>query len=455
MPTMAKPQAYRIPQSGDSLVGGGRLVVYHQSQQRYEIQTSQSLLFLKRQEFELEQHTSSSMLHILLASHIQNERDLVLLLRGVQSVLEQTDPDFCVFLSISGTAPLIPTATDALQAMLCQQQAGTWFILPQESPHTFQHLRQLHELALQINPNAWILFLKQTDLFHPQRVHAFRTVLQHPMTSAIMPFALSAKLLVRQLASTGKGQLRDFIHNSADFHKWQSQPILKREVSLPKMDQLPHEYFDYCIPTSLLGRFLRTTPTSLLSNPHCALRLASMLDDLATLEPLVPFPWLLIHYVCASTSLESTFNRHDWITGSKILDDPSITVDLTDFDRHVSEHNYPSLSPTQIALCRSHLESIIVRYCYWNEPVLEDCEIRVIRQVDMYHGRGLGKLVWKHCSDMVRSRFSVEEQKLNQMWSADDDTMFRLGDDTVVTTQSGMIWRCWLMLFRWIRSWLN
>lgn len=451
---MAKPKVYRIPQSGDSVVGGGRLVVYHQSQQRYEIHFDESRSFLTRQEFEVEQQTSSSTLHILLASHIQNERDLVLLLRGVQSVLEQTDADFCVILSISGSAPLVSTATDALQAMLCQQHTGTWFILPHESPHTFQHLQQLHEVSRNVNANAWILFLKQTDLFHPQRVHAFRTVLKHPMTSPAMPFALSAKLLVGQLSSTGKGQLRDFIHNSSDFHKWQSQPILKREVSLAKA-QLPHEYFDYCIPSSLLARFLRTTPTSLLSNPHCELRLASMLDDMTTLEPLAPYPWLLIHYAGPSISLESTFNRHDLITGSKILDDPSVTVDLNDFDRHVSENKYRSLSPTQIALCRGHFESIIVRYCYWNEPVLEDCEIRVIRQVDMYHGRGLGKLVWKHCSDTVRSCFSVEEQKLNQSWSTDDNNVFRLGGDTIMTTQAEMFLRCWLVLFRWIRSWFN
>jgi hypothetical protein len=454
MPQMAKPQVYRIAQTGDSLVGGGRLVLYHQSQQRYEIQYDGSRSFLMRQEFELEQLTSSSTLHILLASHVQSERDLVLLLRGVQSVQEQTDPDFCVFLSISGSASLVPTATDALKAMLCQQHTGLWFILPQESPHIFQHLQQLHELSVQVNANAWILFLKQTDLFHPQRVDAFRLVLQHPMTSPDMPFALSAKLLVGQLASTGKGQLRDFIHNSSDFHKWQSQPILKREVSLPK-DQLPHEYFDYCIPSSLLGRFLRTTPSSLLSNPYCELRLASMLDDLATLEPLAPYPWLLIHYVCASTSLESTFNRHDLITGSKILDDPSVTVDLTDFDRHISETKFRSLSATQIALCRHHFESIIVRYCYWNEAALEDCEIRVIRQVDMYHGRGLGKLVWKHCSDTVRSCFSVEEQKLNQSWSTDDDNAFGLGDDTMMMTHGGIILRPLLLLFRWISSWLD
>jgi len=482
---------YRVPKSGDAVVGGGRVVLYHQRRQRYEIQYSNSRqsCFLTRLEFELEQSALSSyseqqqqqqhdtVLHLLVASHLQKERDLTLLLRGVQSLLQQTDPNFCVFLSISGSSLLEP-ATDVLQALLSQQQAGEWFLVPAQqqedsnySPDdtntSFQHLKQLHTISRQVNSKAWILFLKQTDLYHPKRVEAFQKVLQDPMTEDRMPFALSKKLLVGELKSTGEGQLRDFIHSNADFSKWKTVPTLNRNVTLSQESDA-NEFFDYCVPSFTLTRFFKVTPFCILTNANCDLRLAAMLDDLADLEPLSQYPWLLIHYSCtrgrATTSIESTFNRHDWLTGVKILDDPTLSMQqiveqLTDFDRHVSSTDYPALSPTQVALCRRHLESIMLRYCYWNEPVLEDFEIRVIRQIDMYHGRGLGKLVWKHCLEKVRSCFSTEEQWLNQTWSSDDEEVFTttttVGTISVQSpTNNNIISQFFLFIFHWIRSWV-
>jgi hypothetical protein len=432
---MAPSSEYRVPQSGDSvriLSNGaeGRLVMYHQRKQSYEIQLASARVYLTRPQFDLlikisdgDTQKTTNRLHILIPSHLERERDLTLLLRGIQSLLSQTDARATAVLGIGGK--LLYSGADALRALLCRKTAIVWYLVEDTtSLHAFAQLPKLHDLSHELNANdAWLLFLKQTDLFHPRRIEAFRQVLDDPMTENV-PFPLGAKLLLDETKlNTSEGQLQDFIYNEHDFDKWKGLPQAKQGggIMLAANSRLrelnAHDYSDFCVPSLLFRRFLSIMPQAMLqNNDHCELRFCSMLDDMADLEPLSHYPWLLVAYSQTEQKrFLPNYSRSDWFSGNTLLDDPSVQkIPMTDFDRRVARHK---ISPIQVALVRIHMDAMLVQYSIWNDLALDDCMIKTIREVDLVHGRGFGKVVWQHCEERVRSYFSSEEVIRNREWS--------------------------------------
>jgi hypothetical protein len=457
-------QHHRVPMSGDpvhvsSMEKTGRVLLYHQRSQRYEILVDESTsLFLTRASFELTQSEvvpgdqDCCAIHILVSSYLHRERCLVLFLRSVHSLLQQVDHHFSAFLYLAG--PMRDKAVDAVYSLLGKLRLPSqWYILNGQDSHvaTMEQLRQVHRVSRDLNPVAWLLFLASDDLFHPQRVRIVRQALIRrnqvsPISPRLsprqLPFFLGAKLVLQTDQLTpSDAKLEDFWAHDHDFDHYTRVRAFRGKIRLACGEP---QYFDYCVPSPLFTTFLNMTP--LTHHAYCTFRWSAMLQDCTDLEPFSSRPWLLVHRSTTSIpSLQSTYNRHDLISGSPMLDDSlSIrAVKTTPFDRQVATSRpYRHLSPAQIALCRRHMENFVVQNVYWNEETLEHGLIQECRQIDLLHGRGLGRILWTHCLESMEACFSEADIHANQAWRLQtrSDRCGRLGPTRKNCAGSLLFW---------------
>jgi hypothetical protein len=234
---------------------------------------------------------------------------------------------------------------------------------------------------------------------------------------------LPCKLLLNENINPDEGRLERLIEHPHDFDKWKNDEDLRGKVTLAtnensrKLDA--DEFFDYAMPTIVLRKFMDLTPVEITSHKFCDLRFLAVVDKLSTgtiqMGQNDATPWLLAHYKITMHSKHRTFDNDGWIDHgggvSHIADQSSLgTSDsFTPCDSDVElASRYRNISPRQVAICRTHAESVAIQHYGWDEVEESKKSELFIDEVNKLYGDGFGEKLWSQCCDKFGSMFTSD-----------------------------------------------
>lgn len=151
------------------------------------------------------------VVHVLVPCHVSDGPRRDRFEKCVNSLSRQSGR--CrVFVSVSGPAAHRQAALGCLRAAAAASDGGQkhqWIFLEHdasEQKSQFQHLKSLLEASLSVNPDAWLMFLDNDDMYHPRRVEFFQEKVavmkkQYPTRKA---FCNGAKLLVNKVVASSR-----------------------------------------------------------------------------------------------------------------------------------------------------------------------------------------------------------------------------------------------------------
>jgi len=360
--------------------------------------------------------------HVLIPCHVDSDRRALLFLRCIQSVNVQVYERFEVFISISGSSEYRKTATEFAEKVEAQSKVK-WHIYDTEKAAVpqMEHLRSLVKRSAEADPDAYLMFLDNDDMFHPMRLVAFQEGLMNLQLPPGTPFALPCKLLLNETMGANEGRLTDLCSPS-DYFLWQKNPSLRRKVQwvpTSRSDEMDAtEYMDFMVPTSVMQKFFRLTPVGITSHKFCDLRLLAILERLNPMEigDIPQYPWLLAHYKTSMGTKWKNFDSHGkgQALGAHSLDQASVgKVEPTAQDVALSKRGR-KLSPGQVALCRGHLESLIIQYIGWDDKTLAEVKRAKTAELSRLHGRGLADDLWKEVVAQMTALFPYLQIFLNR-----------------------------------------
>lgn len=144
------------------------------------------------------------------------------------------------------------------------KQHVNWFVLDDdvEERAQFEHYRHLLEKSILVDPDAWLMFLDNDDMFHPEQVSSFKGFIGSPqmVEYKCQVFKCPGKLL---LNSDEVGL------DCIPFDQIMAGGKTLQELIMPGANDgtvVDNEYFDYGVHTSVLKRFMELTPTGILSH---------------------------------------------------------------------------------------------------------------------------------------------------------------------------------------------
>ncbi len=229
-------------------------------------------------------------LHVLIPSHVSTERRFRTFAHCAESVLKQVEREFVVLISVSGSEEHVEKSVTMLRSIADKSPDLQWFVKndKKEAIPQFEHLRVLSEVSKCINPNAWLLFLDNDDIFHPLRVAVFKAVLKDlPEKDDIsnLPFNISCKLLLDEHVTVEEGDIERLVSGPNDFDEWRKSRSLSRKVKLASSKEASaldaDEFFDYCVPSWVVFRFMDRTPAAITSYKFVDLVLMHFWTELA------------------------------------------------------------------------------------------------------------------------------------------------------------------------------
>jgi len=393
---------------------------------KYEIQlrrtnrTKSSTVMVKLSNIRVEEQKSNAtghddeneMVHVLIPCHVVSERRACLFLRCAQSVSEQQmTSDFRVFVALSGPQKQREAMLNIIMALSSQKQNSRWYVQETglDKRPQMEHLRHLVDLSVSIDPSAQLLFLDNDDMMHPLRLIVFlegRKTLGIPKEC---PFPIKGKLLLGENISATEGQMGRLITTTQDFHFWKLDPELKGKIEWAPNSRCEEmdadEYFDFMVPTAIMQKFFRLNPPNVTSSAYCDLRLLAILNKVAPIEvaDMVQYPWLLAHYKASDKNKRLFFDSFEY-SGNHAADQASMTVKPSDKDKKLAQR-YP-LSKAQVAICRAHLESVIIQYIGWDSTNYTNSRKDKLKELNSIYGAGFGEELWTQVEAKVESYFN-------------------------------------------------
>ena len=377
-----------------------------------------------------EKLSSSKSLHVLIPCHVASDRRVVTFMRCARSVGSQFDAylqrktDYSVFVGLSGPEEYRAKTFQYLSE-LAQRSGCRWYLQDDqiEARPQLEHLRSLLlRGSLPVDSNALLSFVDNDDMCHPLRFHILLDAYGN------MPFddddgytlGMPCKLILNPTITPEEGQLENFVDPKRiqDFDYWRRNSFARRKVQLATnetADELDcEEYFDYVVPSSVLKKFFDLNPPEVASNKFCDLRLLAVFSHLCPLavgDTMMPGMWLLAHYKIPMDEKRAAFDRH----GERDVENLVQSVDQASFqeeelaatDLELAKR-FPKLSPGQIAMCRAHIESIIISFVGWNADKLERARIEKVFELNRSHGPGFGEALWQECLSAMLALFDNE-----------------------------------------------
>ena len=405
----------------------GTMVAYHRDKQRYEIEVDGAPGSKAVKECNLEmlppspQGSATPRVHILVPCHIASPRRLVTFMRCAKSVAHQTVGGFCVFVGLSGPEEHRENATSYLTLLASKCPHSRWYLQDDavEVRAQFEHLRHLLALSDQERAEVWLMFVDNDDMMHPRRVEVFKEIIQDP-TRPEGPFNVPCKLLLDDTLSPDEGTIDRLISHSQDFFKWRSDEVLRRKLSVAGAENVvaldAEEYFDWCVPASILRNFMELTPLEITGSPWCDLRFMAALEHLCVLEPMdVNLPWLLAHYKTPLDAKKTAFDNAGRLQGLHTPDQASMMVHPTAHDAELAA-TYGSLQPGQVAMLRGRIESQVIQFCVWCPEKAASVRRKAVGELDAVHPKGLGDELWECATATFEGAFSRAQNERNKAW---------------------------------------
>jgi hypothetical protein len=367
----------------------------------------------------LPENEEPASLHMLIPCHVETERRLLTFMRAAKSVdFQLTHSPYSIFVGISGPEKFRKEAAKSVATLAFKPNSRCrWYLQDDQVTNRpqMEHLRTLLlEGSIPTNPKALLTFLDNDDMCHPLRIRMLQDAYGSIPTTVSGPFtlALPCKLVLDPSFTASEGALENFVSpsNPRDFLHWRRQTFSRNKVKFASNEDVEEldceEYFDFIVPTSVLKQFFDLTPPKVAAHPFCDLRLYQIFNHMAPVEMSNigdPNMWLLAHYKVPMEEKWRAFDNHGQHTTSDQLSFSPVQPQKID---NALSKKYPQLSPQQIAMCRGHLESIILSYIGWNDDVLAMAQRAKIMELVQSHGNvSFASELWDECQARIRLLF--------------------------------------------------
>lgn len=252
--------------------------------------------------------------HFFVPCHVEDERRCEQFEQCCKSMIHQNGS--CrIFVGVSGPAEMRQLAIASLRKAAVSSGSADrvgrhqWIVLEvtgdaDESNYTkksqFQHYESLLEVSMLIKPAAHIMFLDNDDMYHPDRVKYFQDIIsrrRQKKNKFESAFYCGGKLLIDTVKANAKFggviKLDQFLSKDDKLNG-----LVDVAASAKENDEKDvQEYFDFCVRSEVLQRFMDVTPDGILSRRFCDVRFSSSLSHpkIATYEHPQQ-EWLMMHY---------------------------------------------------------------------------------------------------------------------------------------------------------------
>lgn len=394
----------------------GTIVAYHWDDDTYQVraEVERSRTFeLKAEHLEFISRRKASArgveMHALVPCHVDSETRMERFRLCMRSVLLQQEPNFKVFVGLSGPFRAQCAAELRRIAAMARGPGIRWYVVDgnRDRRSRFEHLGDLLHVSRDIDRDAWLLFLNTDDLWHPTRVFYFKMLAK----ARTLPFAAPNKLVIHEerLKDVASFPIGDFVSHAEDFDKWRGHEALEGLIEVADQDRIDEqdavEFFDYCVPSALLQQFLDLTPPVILNSEWCDMRFLAILDEIVDCELTWLDPkqisWLMAHYKLSTDAKMEDFDAigagldpHAVHQASSTAVVPTATdvAMVRDFDL--------VLFPKQVAILRMHVESMAIQYVGWCDERHEEARLQITSDIFDRHGSdAFGQALWRLSTD--------------------------------------------------------
>ena len=368
--------------------------------------------------------------HVLVPCHLETRRRYEQFRQCCRSLVHQIGR--CrILISISGKRDLCELAMESLRfaAAIPEKDIGQhhqWIVLFEEESSDedytkksqFQHYKSLIEVSAKIKTNAWTMFLDNDDMYHPLRVRYFQDIIakrkqkSHVVEKA---FYCGGKLLIdvgKANAKFGSGDT-DIIRYEKimSFDDELSDVVGVSATARENNEKDTTEYFDFCVHTEVLQRFMEVTPDGILANPFCDVRFSGSLSHprISTYDH-PSHEWLYMHFRVSSNDRHQRFLQLDSTTFTNAM----LRIDVSDDDRHLAE--LTGLSETKIAFLRRDIEECAIQCVHRDDANMEFYYNRRVPNIDKDHGHDIGTFIWNQVIETLEGYYTEETAEQSKQW---------------------------------------
>mmetsp|Transcript_3058 Transcript_3058/g.6716 ORF Transcript_3058/g.6716 Transcript_3058/m.6716 type:complete len:362 (+) Transcript_3058:278-1363(+) len=259
--------------------------------------------------------------HVLIPCHVDSERRCAQFRQCVRSLSRQVGR--CrIFVCVSGPPKFREAALDTLRmaAVSFDKEMGgrhhQWVVIEEETTGAdvseneaqWQRWKSLLSASMDIQPNAWLMFLENCDMYHPLRVQFFHEKIKNMRENDIYGKAFSVgggvlinDVMAKTMFGTDNALPVELFLNGDDSLRGVIEIASTPETN-GKGDTL--EYFDYCVQPHFFREFLE----SMSHRPTCK---QGFLDALTNVTPTPPHfrhtdqNWLYVHYCCSQNGRQN------------------------------------------------------------------------------------------------------------------------------------------------------
>jgi len=359
------------------------------------------------------------LVHVLVPCHVHDWR------RGDQfeqcaRSLARQKARCRIFVGVSGKGVLRRRAIDSLRAAATTEEGcwHQWTILDEDSggemvteKSQFQHLKALFEQSQKACPNAWLAFLDNDDMFHPERINWFHECLgkmakDYPNRKA---FCCGSKALISEVRASSKyGIGKVFpLEQLLDGHDKLKGVVEVLTTAQENMKADTLEFFDFCVHPDIFKTFCELTPSEILDHQFCDCRYLNALTQITPPPPFLKHPthtFMLMHYCIRQVDRNSLY-------ASQNLE--KLKISVTEEDKMME--SLTEYSADKICSMRKGAEEVIVQTIHTTHEGFERSRDELIGS-DYEHSTRVGNMLWRKTVEKFEAYFTKKLARKNEQW---------------------------------------
>mmetsp|Transcript_24665 Transcript_24665/g.53212 ORF Transcript_24665/g.53212 Transcript_24665/m.53212 type:complete len:344 (+) Transcript_24665:278-1309(+) len=279
----------------------------------------------------------------------------------------------------------------------------------------FQRYKSILNVSVMMKPNAWLMFLDNDDLYHPFRVKFFQDIIakrRHEENEVENTFYCGGKLLIDVVKANAKFGDDIIKYDMFVSHDDELNGIVDVAASAKENEEKDVlEYFDHCVKTEILQRFIDVTPDEILSHQLCDVRFAASLSRPRTKCYEHPRQeWLLMHYRVRGYDRHQRYLDLDLATFTNAM----LKIEISEDDRHL-EH-VTGLKDAKIAFLRRDIEECAIQAVHRDDENVLFMRNRRVPYMDKTYENDIGTLLWDQVMLKLESYYAEEQATKSRDW---------------------------------------
>jgi len=312
----------------------------------------------------------------------------------------------------SGNQELKEQAIDILRQLSSMERIGAnqqWYVKESATKMSqFRHFQALMPISLALNPEAWIIFLDNDDMYQKYRVsflHSFLSTRHHDPNKDVI--CCPGKLLIDVKKSKVLFGDNVLAYQQFDTYDDALRDLVSVAATVKEnMEKHATEYFDLCVRSNLLQRFLEFTPGEILDHRYCDVCFHKILGLRGCIVARHPAQdWLLMHYRVRRQDIGEAFQN----SNIDIYNNALVSVSISKEDRRLSDET--GVSPEMIAYLRSDVEEAAIQLIEFDHALLEKDRKELLALTSYYD---LKSKLWESTCMEFSSCSSKDQEELNR-----------------------------------------